>query len=294
MEQGGWPDQGNVSLQMGGVSRMPTLAKKQVLRKPERIESNASRGNFPVWVQLHGAALRQYCRSLAGTAWEGDDLAQDTWLKIWSAAQGKDDAFRLTRSYLYRTAQHAWIDRSRKKRIPVESLPMDELLQAPAQIEPAVVWAAMETLVAELSPLQRTALLLVDILQYTASEAAQLIQSTEGAVKAALHRARVRLRNAVEGSGREGRDASGMGTSSDEVVSAEASNEVLVHAYIDAIRRQDAAALAMLFNEVRPQDVVPVLTLQSYRRDSQRNQSGTLAADPVQNRLMFMSFAHAA
>lgn len=273
---------------------MPTVAKEQVLRMPERAGSNAERGNFPAWVQLHGAALRHYCRSLTGTPWEGDDLAQDTWLKIWSAAQGKGDAFRLTRSYLYRTAQHAWIDRNRRKRLPVESLPMEELLQAPAQIEPAVVWAAMETLVSELSPLQRTALLLIDILQYTASEAAQLIQSTEGAVKAALHRARVRLRNAVESTGQEGRDASGIGTTLDEAVSADTSNEVLVHAYIDAIRRQDAAALAMLFNEVRPQDVVPVLTLQSYRSNSQRNHSSSLLADPVQNRLMFMSFAHAA
>lgn len=275
--------------------RMATAANKQALPHPKYNGSGSNRDDFPAWVQLHGAALRNYCRALAGTIWEGDDLAQDTWLKIWSAAQGKGESFRLTRAYLYRTAQHAWIDHSRKKKLPVESLPVDELLQAPAQIEPTVVWAAMETVVSELSPLQRTALLMIDILQYTANEAAQLIQSTEGAIKAALHRARVRLRNAVEGSTREGRDTSSNETALTHASLSDASNEALVHAYMDAIRRQDAIALAMLFNDVRPQDVVPVLTLQSYRRESQRNPSSdSPTAHPIQNRLFSMSFAHAA
>ncbi|GIP50947.1 ECF RNA polymerase sigma factor SigG [compost metagenome] len=273
---------------------MPTLAKELVKRNPKRTRSNMEQVNFPIWIQMHGAALRNYCRSLAGSVWEGDDLAQDTWLKIWSATQGKGDDVQITRTYLYRTAQHAWIDRSRRKRLRAESLPMDELLQAPGQNDPAEVWGAMETLVSELSPLQRTALLLIDILQYTAGEAAQLIQSTEGAVKAALHRARVRLRNAVEGSRREGRDTSGKGTSIGEAASPDTSNDVLVYAYMDAVRREDAAALAMLYNDVRPQDIVPVLTLQSYRRNSLRSKSGSPATDPVQNRQSFMSLGLAA
>ncbi len=71
-------------------------------------------------------------------------------------------------------------------------------------------------------------------------------------------------------------------------------DDVLVLAYMDAIRREDAAALAMLYNDARPQDVVPVVTLQSYRRSSLRSKVDTLVADPVQNHLMLMSYGLAA
>ncbi|MCK8490179.1 RNA polymerase sigma factor [Paenibacillus sp. MBLB2552] len=273
---------------------MPMAAKERDLRKTVRTRPHSERGNFRTWVQLHNTELRNYCRSLAGSAWEGDDLAQDTWLKIWSATLGKGDDVQITRTYLYRTAQHAWIDRNRRKRLKADSLPVDELLQAPGQIDSADVWAAMETLVSELSPLQRTALLLMDILQYTAVEAAQLIQSTEGAVKAALHRARVRLRKAVEDSGGGEKNTSGEVPFMKEDTSPEGRYDVIVLAYLDAVRREDAAALALLYNDVRPQDVVPVLTLQSYRRNSLQSRSGSPASDPVQSRHMFMSFGLAA
>lgn len=154
----------------------------------------------------------------------------------------------------------------------------------------------METLVDELSPLQRTALLLIDTLKYTAGEAAQLIGSTEGAVKAALHRARVRLRNTVKGS-RRGVAAPPEGevqSMKEDTLPEAFTDDVLVLAYMDAIRREDAAALAMLYNDARPQDVVPVVTLQSYRRSSLRSKVDTLVADPVQNHLMLMSYGLAA
>jgi RNA polymerase sigma-70 factor (ECF subfamily) len=73
------------------------------------------------------------------------------------------------------------------------------------------------------------------------------------------------------------------------------SDDVLVLAYMDAIRREDAAALAMLYNDARPQDVVPVVTLQSYRRSSLRSKAvDTSAAVPVHNHLMLMSYGLAA
>lgn len=277
---------------------MPIAARERDLRRPVSASSCSDRGNFQTWVQLYGTALRNYCRSIAGSVWEGDDLAQDTWLKIWSATQGKGDDIQLTRTYLYRAAQHAWIDRNRKRKLPAESLPLDEHLQAPEPADPAAMWAAMETLVAELSPLQRTALLLMDILQYTAGEAAKLIGSTEGAVKAALYRARVRLRNQVKDSSREG-TASPMDklhqSIAEDILPEAVNDDVLVLAYMDAIRREDAAALAMLYNDVRPQDVVPVVTLQSYRRSSLRSKAAhTPVAVPVQSHLLLMSYGLAA
>ncbi|EOS53411.1 RNA polymerase sigma factor [Paenibacillus barengoltzii] len=276
---------------------MPIAARERNPRRPVSAPSRSEKGNFQTWVQLYGSALRNYCRSITGSVWEGDDLAQDTWLKIWSATQGKGDNVQLTRTYLYRAAQHAWIDRNRKRKLPAESLPLDEQLQAPVPTDPAAVWAAMETLVIELSPLQRTTLLMIDILKYTAGEAAQLIGSTEGAVKAALHRARVRLRNAVEGSNRAvtAPRQDKVQSMEEDFLPGSLSDDVLVLAYMDAIRREDAAALVMLYNDARPQDVVPVVTLQSYRCSSLRSIAvDTPAADPVRNHLMLMSYGLAA
>ncbi|MDU0333075.1 RNA polymerase sigma factor [Paenibacillus sp. 3LSP] len=276
---------------------MPIAARERDSRRPVSAPSRSGEGNFHTWVQLYGSELRNYCRSITGSVWEGDDLAQDTWLKIWSATQGKGENVQLTRTYLYRAAQHAWIDRNRKRKLPAESLPLDEQLQAPVPTDPAAVWAAMETLVIELSPLQRTTLLMIDILKYTAGEAAQLIGSTEGAVKAALHRARVRLRNAVEGSNRAvtAPRQDKVQSMEEDFLPGSLSDDVLVLAYMDAIRREDAAALAMLYNDARPQDVVPVVTLQSYRRSSLRSKAvDTPAAVPVHNHLMLMSYGLAA
>lgn len=48
-------------------------------------------------------------------------------------------------------------------------------------------------MIKHLSPLQRTAFVLRDVLGYSAAEAAEYLGTSEGAVKAALHRARLAL-----------------------------------------------------------------------------------------------------
>lgn len=238
--------------------RKYTLELKE-RKHPENIEEEVQAFDFPNWIQAHQKALRSYCRSLAGSTWEGDDLAQDTWLKIWSSLRNKRDGISLSRAYLYRAARNAWIDRGRKRTLPADSKIVEELPQQ--QPDGISLWVVMDTLVSQLVPNQRVALLLVDVLQYTAAEAAELIQSTEGAVKAALHRARVKLRGILEQSDDD-----------DEPKFSESNNrsglhEAIVYAYLDAVRRQDASALAILLNDPSPQDLVPTLTLQSYRQN---------------------------
>lgn len=210
--------------------------------------------DFPKWVQEHQEALRQYCRSLAGSMWEGDDLAQDTWVKIWSYTARSKGQIQLTRAYLYRTARNTWIDYRRKKILPVHPTILEEIPHQ--KIDDIMLWTAMETIVGQLSSRQRIAILLVDIMQYTAAEAAELLQSTEGAIKAALHRGRGKLRTVTEKKMEDQEESS--------------ISESLVYAYLEAFRRQDATALAMLFNDIHSQDIVPALTMQSYRQHSQR------------------------
>ncbi|GIO88043.1 hypothetical protein J25TS5_49750 [Paenibacillus faecis] len=186
-------------------------------------------------IVLHHQALRQYCRALAGSPWEGDDLVQDTWLKVWSALQKGVDEGRITRAYLYKIARNAWIDQNRKKSLSLVQQPLEEL-QHPNS-DPMEVWMAMETLVQQLAPGQRTALLLVDVLKYTAAEAAELTKSSEGAIKAALHRARAKLRKTADGSKSE-------------------ADALMTYAYLEAFRQQNTAAMVMLMNDGVPKEAV--------------------------------------
>lgn len=268
------------------------MRKMDVGRKkgPMMVKPGGSVGDFPEWVHAHENALRNYCRSLAGSVWEGDDLAQDTWLKVWSAARSKGEGFRLTRAYLYRTARNAWIDRGRKKILLTQPTLVDDLPQP--QIDSVTLWTAMETLVGQLAPIQRTALLLIDILQYTAAEAAELVDSTEGAVKAALHRARVKLRNILKQPELKGRrNSRSDGDVPNRPEDTPGLNEAVVYAYLEAFRRQDATALAMLLNEPHPHELVPVLTLQSYRRNNAQSKPGKLTSEPVQSHMLTMHWA---
>ena len=141
--------------------------------------------------ELH-AALRKYCLSLAESAWEAEDLAQDAWLKALGGP--RFDAHPNPEAYLLRIAKNAWIDRARR------SAKLTRILRAerPPEAEAAEggtleIEAAFRALAEHLPPLQRAAFLLRDVLGYSSAETAALLRVTEGAAKAALHRARRNL-----------------------------------------------------------------------------------------------------
>ncbi|MFF2018306.1 RNA polymerase sigma factor [Paenibacillus sp. NPDC058177] len=138
------------------------------------------------------AALKRYCLSLTQSPWDAEDLAQDTWIKVLSYLQKAEH--RNIEALLLRTARNTWIDTVRRKMTFARILG----LQPPAAegMEDsctAGTEAAFQALLEHLSPLQRTVFLLRDVLGHSALEAAELLNTTEGAVKAALHRARQSL-----------------------------------------------------------------------------------------------------
>lgn len=233
--------------------------------------------DIPEWIGEHQQALRRYCRSLAGSPWEGDDLAQDTWLKVWSALLGGKDDEQITRAYLYRVAHNAWIDRSRKRTVSVVREPVEDEWHAP-QVSTLDVCTAIETLVQTLVPAQRTALLLVDILKYSAAEAAELTGSTEGAVKAALHRARTKLKMAVAGNND---DKGNQAKDKDKDRYRDRANEedksetdgLMTYAYLEAFRQQNATAMVMLMNDSASKEAV--VSLLHARQKAERPQTRT-------------------
>ncbi|MFC7679629.1 RNA polymerase sigma factor [Paenibacillus sp. GCM10028914] len=144
------------------------------------------------------ALLHRYCLSLTQSVWDSDDLVQDTWVKILE----KMDAWQHNNpeALLLRTAKNAWIDQVRRRKI-FERILDKELEQV--RVEQEVVGVedtinlemAFLYLIKHLSPLQRIILLMRSVLGYSVAETAVRLHTTEGAVKAAYHRARKSLQN---------------------------------------------------------------------------------------------------
>ncbi|GIP39391.1 hypothetical protein J31TS4_26710 [Paenibacillus sp. J31TS4] len=209
---------------------------------------------FASLIEPYRPVLSAYCRSLTRSAWEGDDLAQDTWLKAYLMHLRQPGRQEMSRTYLFRIALRTWIDRCRREQAGRDRL--EELAHRQPGTSSGLLeeYVAMESLVALLPPRQLVAYLLVELLRYSAGEAAVLTGSTEGAVKACLHRARRRLESlrqpAQAGESEGGQPPVDMGSHVDER---------LVYAYLRAFVDQDAEALVRLLNEGGPDDAPPAV-----------------------------------
>ncbi|WP_054939939.1 RNA polymerase sigma factor [Paenibacillus ihuae] len=139
------------------------------------------------------AALNRYCLALTRSGHEAEDLAQDTWTKVLS--YGKFSASPNPEALLLRIAKNTWIDAVRRKASLTRAMGRERSAVEPeaAQSSLSEIETAFQALIKHLSPLQRMAFLLRDVLGCSANETAVQLDTTEGAVKAALYRARQAL-----------------------------------------------------------------------------------------------------
>jgi RNA polymerase sigma-70 factor (ECF subfamily) len=143
-------------------------------------------------------ALHRYCCRLTGNLWDGEDLVQDTLVRVFSLLGKIDVDLEEPRAYLIRTATHLWIDRIRRRtreRAHAQAEHRDGNLQTSAQDpeQGAEVREAAEALLQRLAPQERAAVLLKDVFDLSLEETASILKTTTGAVKSALHRGRGRL-----------------------------------------------------------------------------------------------------
>jgi len=132
----------------------------------------------------HYRALINYCNKLTGNLWDGEDLLQETVIKTLRYMELNPHS-EITKSFLFKVANHAWIDHVRKRKgsVPLES--GHEQSFETVQIEE--VYDAMERLVRTLPLKQACILLLIDVFQFTAREASEILgDMKEGAVKRPL------------------------------------------------------------------------------------------------------------
>ncbi|MGG1941795.1 RNA polymerase sigma factor [Paenibacillus polymyxa] len=137
------------------------------------------------------AVLKRYCLSLTKSNWDAEELAQNTWVK----ALGKLNNFEHTnpKALLLRIAKNTWIDEIRRKAVFTRILNREQAKVTEADHGAFEIEIALQSLMNHLSPLQRTVFLLRDVFAFSISETSDILGTTEGAVKVALHRARKSL-----------------------------------------------------------------------------------------------------
>jgi RNA polymerase sigma-70 factor (ECF subfamily) len=227
---------------------------------------------FAALAEPHRRELQVHCYRMLGSYEDSEDLVQETLLRAWRARYGfEPEGPSSFRAWLYRIATNACIDALAKRPrrvmphdvvpasdpevVPPEApdvpwlQPYPDRLLASSDDEPDAVVVDKETIelafiaaIQHLPPRQRAALLLRDVLGFSAKEAASLLQTSVAAANSALQRARTTLRERLP------RRRLDWAPSSEP----SAQERALVQRYVDAQQRGDAAAVdAVLREDVR-------------------------------------------
>ena len=139
-------------------------------------------------------ALHGYCRSLAGNLWDAEDLVQETLLRAFATLGSIHHEIENPRAYLLRVASNLWIDGARRRESEARALAQQDVSALRGTAIPEHLGDAGRALLERLSPQERAAIVLEDALEMSLDEIAETLNTTVGAVKAALHRGRDRLR----------------------------------------------------------------------------------------------------
>jgi RNA polymerase sigma-70 factor (ECF subfamily) len=164
--------------------------------------------------------LLAYCYRMLGSVHDAEDLVQDTYVRAWRARERYDDTRSSLRTWLYRIATNACLTalevRGRRplpSGLVPETEPLaplvageraawlqplpDALLDAGDPVGSVVdrssVRLAFVAALQHLSARQRGALILRDVLSFSAAEAADILGATTASVNSSLQRARTRM-----------------------------------------------------------------------------------------------------
>lgn len=214
-------------------------------------------------LEEHRPVLMGHCYRMLGSSAEAEDAVQETMLRAWRSLDGFEERASL-KTWLHRIATNVCLDalshRKRRAR-PMEERaagtvddplidrprthwlePIPDAQVLPERADPSErailrqnIQLAFVAALQHLPPRQRAALILAEVLGWSAAEIAESLDTTAAAVNSALQRARATLAS---------RD---VGRATGDSLSQEPSR--LLNRYVDAFERYDVDALTALLHE---------------------------------------------
>jgi RNA polymerase sigma-70 factor (ECF subfamily) len=169
------------------------------------MDSTQERPEFEEVFARYRTALRRYILSMVRSDAETDDLVQETFVRVLRKLDTLENPAMLS-PWLYRIATNVSRDRFRKTaRDPVQVASDDsddEAVDTDARLadlfERNEMSSCVHEYLHELPDHYRSAILLHDVEGMTIAEMARMLDATPGALKIRLHRARARLRQALQ------------------------------------------------------------------------------------------------
>jgi RNA polymerase sigma-70 factor (ECF subfamily) len=223
-------------------------------------------------LEEHRVELMGYCYRMLGSAFEAEDAVQETLVRAWRSFD-RFEGRAAVRSWLYSIATNVCLDmlRGRQRRArPMDLGPAVTGASAPGEMQPGEKWiepipdgrvlavgadpaelaVSRETIrlafvaaLQHLPPRQRAVLILREVLNWKASEVAELLGGTVASVNSALQRARSTL---------AARDVSDTNS-----IELDKDRDELLARYIDAFQRYDVESLTALIHEDATQSMPP-------------------------------------
>src|SRR5438552_2545515 len=228
--------------------------------------------------------LTAYCYRMLGSPFDAEDAVQDAFVRAWRNRE-RFEGRAAMRSWLYRIATNVCLDmlkgkerRARPMDLGPSVEPIEANLNVPAEVtwlepiplhliaperDPAEVAVQNESIrlafVAALQHLparQRAVLILREVLDWQASEVAELLGTSVASVISALQRARATLASPNAGAGSEQRNQP-----------LSAADRAMLERYVSAFERYDVNALTSLIREDPTQSMPPYVLSLSGRED---------------------------
>jgi RNA polymerase sigma-70 factor (ECF subfamily) len=224
-------------------------------------------------LEQHRVELRVHCYRMLASPFEADDAVQETFIRAWRGYAMFEGRSSL-RSWLYRIATNVCLDMlksSERRALPMDFGPAQEPVMSNLHERPETTWLepmpdamvigadvdpaeaavtrdsvrlALVATLQHLPPRQRAVLILCEVLQWRASEVAELLDTSVASVTSALQRART----TIEAS--RPRPATTVSTLKE-------SDRELLARYVKAFEAYDITALTALIHEDAVQSMPP-------------------------------------
>lgn len=151
--------------------------------------------------QAYFPRIREKCRRMLGDAGEAEDVAQETFVRLWQAGQAGGPPERVM-AWVYRTSTRLAIDRMRRRQVRREELGADALAQMvdPGCLESQVGRRdALLQLAAQLPAEELEVVLLHRLDRLTQPEIAEVTKVSERTVRRLLQRFEQRVQPLKQG-----------------------------------------------------------------------------------------------